>query len=326
MKVLILATVLLVGYSHCLPSIFHTKRECGLSESKSLFDQSIDGPKKQNLAFMIEFSRFMNHKAPELLQEFSLKRKVSDAREKLRRRQYQSEFRAAIRKLEAIREYSDRQKRAFDIEGRQDEVVDAGEDVVDDTADTDGDVADILPEIVDDTADAVVDVVDDVTDVVDDTADAVVDTAGDVADVVSDVVDDVVEGGGEVVDGAVDVVEDTVEVAEDLADSAGELVGDIIGVVTNSTTDVIDIFTEVVESVGTALEENLPPSVWNAMCVVTWWPLEESHCNAARCVACAPSITTAASVCGQTKQAITHKCLEEVMGEGFCNFCIKEYL
>merc|ERR1712088_1172977 len=232
----------------------------------------------------------MNHKAPELLQEFSLKRKVSDAREKLRRRQYQSEFRAAIRKLEAIREYSDRQKRAFDIEGRQDEVVDAVDDAVDDTAD------------------------------------AVVDVAGDVADVVSDVVDDVVEGGGEVVDGAVDVVEDTVEVAGDLADSAGELVGDIIGVVTNSTTDDIDIFTEVVESVGTALEENLPPSVWNAMCVVTWWPLEESHCNAARCVACAPSITTAASVCGQTKQAITHKCLEEVMGEGFCNFCIKEYL
>ena len=67
----VLATVLFVGYSHCLPSIFNTKRECGLSESKSLFDQSIsirEGPKKQNLIFMTEFARFMNLKAPELLQ------------------------------------------------------------------------------------------------------------------------------------------------------------------------------------------------------------------------------------------------------------------
>ena len=67
----VIATVLFVGYSHCLPSIFNTKRECGLSESKSLFDQSIsirEGPKKQNLIFMTEFARFMNHKAPELLQ------------------------------------------------------------------------------------------------------------------------------------------------------------------------------------------------------------------------------------------------------------------
>ena len=74
------------------------------------------------------------------------------------------------------------------------------------------------------------------------------------------------------------------------------------------------------------LFQNLPPQVWNAMCVAVWWPLQEDHCNAARCVACAPSITTAATVCGKTNQAINHKCLEEVMGEGFCNYCIKEYL
>merc|ERR1712088_1264042 len=200
----------------------------------------------------------MNHKAPELLQEFSLRRKVSDAREKLRRRQFQVEFRTAIRKLEAIKEYNDRKKRAFDIEGRQDEVVEAVEDAVDDTAD------------------AVVDVADDVSDAVEDVADAVSDAVEDVADAVSDVVDAV----------------------GDLADSAGELVGDLIGVAVNSTTGVIDVFTDVVQSVGTALEENLPPQVWNAMCVAR-----------------APSITTAATVCGKTNQQINHKCLEEVMGE-----------
>merc|ERR1712156_472100 len=201
MKILVLTVILFIGSSNCWPS---QSKKCGLSETRSLFDESnhID---RQDLIFMTEFSRFMNHKAPELLQEFSLRRKVSDAREKLRRRQYQAEFRTAIRKLEAIKEYSDRQKRAFDIEGRQDDVVEAVEDAVDDTADAVGDVA----------------------------------------------------------------------------DSAGELVGDLIGVAVNSTTGVIDIFTDVVQSVGTALEENLPPQVWNAMCVAVWWPLQEDHCNAA---------------------------------------------
>merc|ERR1712038_1688337 len=283
MKILVLAVILFIGSSNCWPS---QSKKCGLSETRSLFDESnhID---RQDLIFMTGFSRFMNHKAPELLQEFSLRRKVSDAREKLRRRQYQAEFRTAIRKLEAIKEYSDRQKRAFDIEGRQDEVAEVVEDAVDDTAD------------------AVVDIADGVADAVEDTADAVSDVIDDVADDVSDVADEVVDGAGDVV---------------------GEIVGDLIGVAVNSTTGVIDIFTDVVQSVGTALEENLPPQVWNAMCVAVWWPLQEDHCNAARCVACAPSITTAATVCGKTNQAINHKCLEEVMGEGFCNYCIKEYL
>merc|ERR1712156_621563 len=282
MKILVLAVILFIGSSNCWPS---QSKKCGLSETRSLFDENnhID---RQDLIFMTEFSRFMNHKAPELLQEFSLRRKVSDAREKLRRRQYQAEFRTAIRKLEATKEYSDRQKRAFDIEGRQD------------------DVAEVVEDAVDDTADAVVDVVEDV------------------ADAVSDVADDVVDGAGD----GVDAVSDVADAVGDLADSAGEIVGDLIGVAVNSTTGVIDIFTDVVQSVGTALEENLPPQVWNAMCVAVWWPLQEDRCNAARCVACAPSITTAATVCGKTNQAINHKCLEEVMGEGFCNYCIKEYL
>merc|ERR1712020_638780 len=300
MKIIALSVILFIGSTNCWPS---QSKKCGLSETRSLFDESthID---RQDLIFMTEFSRFMNHKAPELLQEFSLRRKVSDAREKLRRRQYQAEFRTAIRKLEAIKEYSDRQKRAFDIEGRQDDVEEAVEDAVDDTAD------------------AVVDVADDV----EDTADAVSDVVEDVADAVSDVADEVVDGAGDGVDAVVDAGEGAVDAVGDLADSAGELVGDLIGVAVNSTTGVIDIFTDVVQSVGTALEENLPPQVWNAMCVAVWWPLQEDHCNAARCVACAPSITTAATVCGKTNQAINHKCLEEVMGEGFCNYCIKEYL
>jgi hypothetical protein len=74
------------------------------------------------------------------------------------------------------------------------------------------------------------------------------------------------------------------------------------------------------------LLQNLPSKVWNSICVATWWPLHGKHCNAARCVACSPSITTSASVCKKTGLRVTHKCIEDVMGEGFCNFCIKEYL
>ena len=64
-----------------------------------------------------------------------------------------------------------------------------------------------------------------------------------------------VDGAGDVVDAVADAGEDAVDAVGDLADSAGEIVGDLIGVAVNSTTGVIDIFTDVVQSVGTALEE-----------------------------------------------------------------------
>merc|ERR1712038_784792 len=174
MKILVLTVILFIGSSTCWPS---QSKKCGLSETRSLFDESnhID---RQDLIFMTEFSRFMNHKAPELLQEFSLRRKVSDAREKLRRRQYQAEFRTAIRKLETIKEYSDRQKRAFDIEGRQDDVAEVVEDAVSDVAD----------DVVDGAGDGV--------DAVVDAGEGAVDVVEDVADAVSDAADDVVDGAG----------------------------------------------------------------------------------------------------------------------------------
>ena len=41
----------------------------------------------------------------------------------------------------------------------------------------------------------------------------------------------------------------------EIGEAAGELVQDIIGTLTNSTQDVIELFTEVVESVGEVLED-----------------------------------------------------------------------
>ena len=71
----------------------------------------------------------------------------------------------------------------------------------------------------------------------------------------SDVADEIVDGAGDGVDAVVDAGEETIEAVGDLADDAGEIVGDLIGVAVNSTTGVIDIFTDVIQSVGTALEE-----------------------------------------------------------------------
>ena len=52
------------------------------------------------------------------------------------------------------------------------------------------------------------------------------------------------------------------DIAE-IADAAGVLVSDIIGALTNSTQDVIELFTEVVESVGEVLED--VSTSWNSI-------------------------------------------------------------
>ena len=63
--------ILLVGCANCWPNAFYYDQKCGLSESISLFDKTIsekDGATKEDLVFMTEFARFMNYKAPQLLQ------------------------------------------------------------------------------------------------------------------------------------------------------------------------------------------------------------------------------------------------------------------
>ena len=54
-----------------MPSHWEQNTKCGLSESMSLFDQTLETKsqaRKDQLTFMTEFARFMNYKAPELLQ------------------------------------------------------------------------------------------------------------------------------------------------------------------------------------------------------------------------------------------------------------------
>lgn len=112
-----------------------------------------------------------------------------------------------------------------------------------------------------------------------------------------------------------------------IGEQLGDITQEIIDTFQGSAQEIIDLFQEIVGSVGDVLQENLPPSFWNAVCVATWWPLEEEHCQESRCAACSPAIMAAASVCQHfQKTGVTHKCTQLVMGEGFCNYCIARIL
>merc|ERR1712158_148149 len=160
------------------------------------------------------------------------------------------------------------------------------------------------------------------------------DVINDAVDVVTDVVD---EAADEAIDDAVDALGDNAvgDAAEGAADAASEigenaaaLATDIIDQLTSSGGDIVELFQEIIASVGEVLEDTVPPSAWNYMCLATWWPLHEEHCQQARCAACAPAVTTASAVCKRSfgPEGQTHKCVQTVMGEGFCNYCIDDYL
>ena len=136
-----------------------------------------------------------------------------------------------------------------------------------------------------------------------------------------------------------DATEEPIEEDElDVGQAVGDLAEHIIGTLTSSTQDVIELFQEVVQSVGTVLEDvslvcckavrvffivyfqHLPPSTWHFLCIATWYPLQEEHCAQARCAVCSPAIMSAVSVC-RTASRIDHKCIQKVFGIGpYLNF------
>ena len=164
---------------------------------------------------------------------------MSETKEKLRRRQFQSEFKDTLTKLEALTQFlSKRQKRNAVIElSQRQNAVEGLVDMVEDTADA-------ASEVVEGAVEVAEGVVEETVDVVEEVADGVSEAASDVVDEITDVVDEVIPGTG-----------DAVDAVGDIGAAAGDLVGDVIQVLTESGSNVLDIFTDVVESVGTALEE-----------------------------------------------------------------------
>ena len=81
----------------------------------------------------------------------------------------------------------------------------------------------------------------------------------------------------------------------------------------------------------------MTPETWNAICPAVWAPYQEDKCPALRCTACAPVVMVAHRVCERAHglagvrmeaadPARAHKCLQEVMSEGFCNYCIADLM
>merc|ERR1712088_506871 len=241
---------------------------------------------KEELKFMAEFSRFMNYRIPHLLQEFANRKKIYSTKKKVT---------MAQRMLN---------RSTRDVEFRYEDLADELDD--------------------------------------DDLAEGDYNDHGDpynrqaVEEEEEEDVQEEVEEGGDVINDAVDVVTDVVdEAADNLADAASEigenaaaLATDIIDQLTSSGGDIVELFQEIIASVGEVLEDTVPPSAWNYMCLATWWPLHEEHCQQARCAACAPAVTTASAVCKRSfgPEGQTHKCVQTVMGEGFSNYCIDDYL
>jgi len=313
MRALLLIAACL-GYAKCWPGYLEENPTCGLAESISLFDKPVsnrDNSLKAELTFMTEFARFMNYKAAHLLQEFAERKKIYETKEKLRILKFQTNLLKNLGR-------NQRPKRSSKIEGRQD-IVDTVSDAVDDTAD-----AAIV--VAEDVGDVAMDVVEGTGDLVETGIDAAGDVADEVVDAASGVIDGFGAAGGNVIDAVTGAGGDAGEAVGELGQAAGELAQGVINAVTNSTTGLIDIFTDIVQSVGDVLEESLPPSVWEPLCLATWWPYHGEHCNTARCVACSPAITTSAAVCRRAGKEVTNKCVQDVMGEGFCNYCINEYL
>merc|ERR1712158_52546 len=252
---------------------------------------------KEELKFMAEFSRVMNYRIPHLLQEFANRKKIYSTKKKVM---------MAQRMLN---------RSTRDVEFRYEDLADELDD--DDLAEGDyndhGDPYNrqAVAEEVEEGGDVINDAVDVVTDVVDEAADNL---------------DDAVDALG---DNAVgDAAEGAADAASEIGENAAALATDIIDQLTSSGGDIVELFQEIIASVGEVLEDTVPPSAWNYMCLATWWPLHEEHCQQARCAACAPAVTTASAVCKRSfgPEGQTHKCVQTVMGEGFCNYCIDDYL
>ena len=69
---------------------------------------------------------------------------------------------------------------------------------------------------------------------------------------------------------------------DEVGDVAGELVTQIIDNLVNNVNGTVDLVTALVQGVSDAIETAVGPTNWNYLCVATWWPLDEEHCNQAR--------------------------------------------
>merc|ERR1712088_831469 len=214
---------------------------------------------KEELKFMAEFSRFMNYRIPHLLQEFanrkkiySTKKKVMMAQRMLNRSTRDVEFRHPM--VETPR-YEDLAAELDDDDLAEGDYNDHGDPYN----------KQAVEEEVDEGGDVINDAVDVVTDVVDEAADNLDDAADTLDEAVDEAIDDAVDALG---DNAVgDAAEGAADAASEIGENAAALATDIIDQLTSSGGDIVELFQEIIASVGEVLEDTVPPSAWNYMCL-----------------------------------------------------------
>ena len=64
---------------------------------------------------------------------------------------------------------------------------------------------------------------------------------------------------------------------------------------------------------------------WPLVCKALWYPYDSEKCRSARCMACAPAMMASAQVCRKSEGVVSQRCLSVTLGDGFCNFCIGDY-
>ena len=67
-----------------------------------------------------------------------------------------------------------------------------------------------------------------------------------------------------------DAAEGAADAASEIGENAAALATDIIDQLTSSGGDIVELFQEIIASVGEVLEDTVPPSAWNYMCLATW--------------------------------------------------------
>lgn len=118
------------------------------------------------------------------------------------------------------------------------------------------------------------------------------------------------------------------EIGEAIGGEIGETIGGAIEIVVDNTQNTIEVLQGLLASIGDLVPQipGIPAQALDMLCVAVWWPLQETHCKETRCAVCSPGVLSAISVCKAAFKTVDHKCVQEVMGEGFCNYCIADFL
>jgi len=118
------------------------------------------------------------------------------------------------------------------------------------------------------------------------------------------------------------------EIGEAIGGEIGEAIGGAIEIVVDNTQNTIEVLQGLLASIGDLVPQipGIPAQALDMLCVAVWWPLQETHCKETRCAVCSPGVLSAISVCKAAFKTVDHKCVQEVMGEGFCNYCIADFL